>query len=534
MKTTFTLTMWTFLLVAGCLLILSSLLPAPVTAQSAVTAQFTHWTNATTSTSYSGTGATGNYGSGLTGNTYNYDFGTAVGTPNFNILDSFTAATLNYHFTYPTTVKFRRVNNATVTGLRKSLWFEQSSGTTVNPGGTVSLLPAYDDSLESIFSQGQIFNVGIDNNFQNQGNGSGTNNNNIERVDHIITSGVIASDNTKAGFVVFDRGNGGGHDPFYVAAIASLDASGNPLTYYNAVSVASGSYGFDVSPLMNYIILRKNQFGPVDAHLLMMNNSTSQYRDGVFMNFQALGVPNGTKIYGYSLFPADLGSTAAANLVNYNNAANFPTNSNFAAGGIDQVAVSGLWVTNASYVVLPDRVNSFAANPADGKVELDWALGAVDDIGKLVVERSADGEHFTPLMEFAAPLTSQQTAVDVQPLPGEDYYRLKLVDLRGMEAAYSTVSRVVLGVAAGVSLSVYPNPVTGKRISYTVQGLQPGTYGLRVVDMSGHLVAGQSLSGGSVVAGSLALPAGLPAGVYSLQLVDKRGNGVIATSVECN
>ena len=563
MKTTFTPTCWTFPPIVCCLLIfnrtesgpsmrpeaemdrhcgrcgkklffwkffaaiLSFMLPGPLAAQQAVTAQFTHWTNAATAATYSGSGATGNAGSGLTGNTYTYKFGTNVTTPNFNILDSFTAATLNFHFTAPTSVYFRRVDNAAVTGLRKSLWFEENGGATINNHGTVKLLPTYDDSLERIFSAGQIFNIGIDNNFQHS---AATNNNNIERVDHIIAAGVSASDNTKAGFAVFDRGNGGSHDPFYIAAIASLDAGGKPLTYYDAVSVATGNYGFNVSPLMNYIIMREN---PGDGHLLMMNNSTSQYRDGVFLEFADLGVPNGATIYGYSLLPADLGSTAGGDLVDYTNSAIFPTNSNFAAGGIDQVAVSGLWVTKASYVVLPDRVNSFAASLVGDKVELDWALGTVDDIGKLVVERSSDGMNFTPLQEVDAPLANRQTAYDGQPLPGEDYYRLKLVDLRGMEAAYSRVSRVVLGATAGVSLTVYPNPAVGRRLSFTVQGLRQGTYDLRLVDMGGRLVAGQSLSGGATFTGNLVLPTGLPAGIYTLQLTDKRGNPVVSTAVGC-
>jgi hypothetical protein len=530
MKPTSTLKKWSLRSIVCSLLILSFAgLPRPATAQTPVTNVFAHWANATVSTTYSGTGATGNAGSGLTGNTYNYAFGPVVTTPNTYLLDSFTAVGLNYRFVAPTSVvKFRRVDNASVTGLRKSLWFEQSSNTTVGAGGTVQLLPAYDDSLERIFSSGQVFNIGIDNDFENSTN---TNNNNIERVDQIIPAGVSATDGTKAGFVVFDRGNGGTHDAFYIAAIKTLDASGNPSAYYNAVSVVAGNYGFDVSALMNYITLRKN---PADSRLLMMNNSAQQYRDGVFLRFSDLGVANGTKIYGYSLFGTDVNITSAANLVDYTNATNFPTNSDYSLGGIDQVAVTGLWVTNTSYVTLADRVSSFSADAVSGKVQISWTLGETDGLKELVVERSPDGVSFSPLMELEAPLAGQQTVFDEQPLAGQDYYRLRLVDEQGDAAAYSTVSRVSFGSGvAGVSFRVYPNPVVRRVFSFEWRGLPADTYTLQLLDMSGRRVAEQTQTGGSAFSGTMMLPTRIPAGMYHLRLLDRAGKGVAVTSVEC-
>jgi hypothetical protein len=79
---------------------------------------------------------------------------------------------------------------------------------------------------------------------------------------------------------------------------------------------------------------------------------------GVSLNVvQDLGVPAGAKIFGYSLFAADV--PANANLVNWNS---FPTNTNSGtAGGIDPLAHNGVL-----YQVVP-------GNP--GPV-IDWALPA--------------------------------------------------------------------------------------------------------------------------------------------------------------
>ena len=487
--------------------LLSIGVPGLLLAQTPVTGQFTHWVTQTTSTTYTGTGATGAASSGLTGNSYTYRFGPVVTTPNENILDSFTAAGMNYHFVAKTNVVFRRVNNSSVTGLRKSLWFEQNAATTVANGGVAALLPGYDDSLERIFSTGQIFNVGIDNNFENSTN---TNNNNIERVDYIIPGGAIATDGTKAGFVIFDRGNGGGHDPFYIAAIKSLDGSGNPSAYYTPVSVVASNYGSNVSPSMNYLTLRKN---PADASLLLMNNTATQYLDGVFLTLTALGVTNGTTVYGYSLFGTDVTVTSTAALVDYTNAAVYPMGSDYSGGGLDQVAVTGFWVTNASYVVLEDRINHFSAKAAGDKVQLSWSLGDTDGVTQVVVQRSEDGQHFNSLI---AQLPSEDAAIDDFPIKGENQYRLQLLDLQGNTLAYSTISEVSFG--GSVQFRCAPNPAPRGQLSFSWQGLTPGYYYVFVVDMEGKMVAQKEFCG-SAVNGSLSMGIELPAGIYGVSVM---------------
>lgn len=496
-------------------------------AQTPVTAVFTHTVNATTSKSYSGTGATGNASSGFSGNTYNYEFGTVVTTPNITLLDSFTALGLNYRFQTATpVVLFRRVDNSSVTGLRKSLWFEQNSNSTINPGNTAKLIPPYDDSLERIFASGQIFNVGIDNNFQNA---STTNNNNVERVDFILPAGVKATDVTKAGFTVFDRGAGGGHDPFYIAAIKTLDASGNPSAYYNAVSVAAANYGNNVGASFNYLILRKN---PADADLLMMNNSTSQNRDGVLLRFSDLGVANNTMIYGYSLFGPDVIVSPATNLVNYSNATNFPTTSDLSGGGLDQVSVTGLWVTNASYVVLADKVVDFSANAVGGKVQLHWTLNDADRLKELDIERSRDGTSFESILKFYTPPSGGQTAFDEQPLPGTNFYRLKTVDQDGVTDGYSAINTVTMPSSAGsFNVSIYPNPVIDRQCTLSGQGLKNELYDCRLLDMKGTRLASWPLTGSSVFTKNLLLPDGLPAGVYMIRLTDKEGHPMFVKAV---
>jgi len=507
MKTTFTLYVISF-----------TFFSSTIYAQVGIKTVSTHWTSGVTTT-YSGTGATGNASSGFSGNTYNYRYGAIVTTPNnTELLDSFvTNLNQTFRFTGATVVKFRRVDNAFVTGLRKSLWFQQNSATTINPGATMSLVPPYDDSLERIFSVGQVFNIGIDNNFENS---DVTNNNNIERVDYIVPGGVTATDGTKAGFAVFDRGAGLAHDSFYIAAIKTLDGSGNPDSYYNALLVLPGSYGNMAVTNIPYLILRKN---PADAHLLMMNNSTSQQRDGTLVTFSNLGVANGSKIYGYSLFASDLPSTAAANLVDYTNTTYFPTSTAPSGGGLDQVAITGVWVTNASGVVLSDWGEELSARVSGGEVWLSWQLKTTDGLEEVTVERSGNGVDFIPLINDHSPRVGLQADFDAHPLPGTGYYRLKLVDNNGAVAAYSNICPVTVGVTATASFSIYSNPVMSGSFTLVAQGLKNEAYGLQVVDVNGREVVRRQLMGAPSLSTVVDLPGGLPPGVYMVKLADKNG-----------
>jgi len=492
--------------------------PLRMHAQGAVTKVYAPTiSSATTSTTYSGTGATGNSGSGLTGNTYNYKFGVGVTGNNMAVLDSFVAYGLNYHYDPATSfVKFRRVDGV-VTGARKSFRIEQD-GNTVAAGGTVNCFPNYDDSLERVFSE-RLFNVGIDNVFQNANT---TNNMNVERMDVIFPYGVKATDNTKAGFVVFDWGSAGGHDPFSIAAITKLDASGNPSVYNSAVSVINTNYGSGKGGVADYVIMRKN---PGEAHLLLMNNSTSQDRDGVFFRFSDLGVANNTVIYGYSVFGPDVTVSPATNMVNYANTTNFPSGTDLGGGGLDPLAVTGLWVNNATFVVLPDRVDDLHTTLMNDQVKLNWDLQNSGDLKEQVVERSIDGTNYSDLIHMPVQ-TGLQTALDSRPLDGINYYRLKLMQQNGSVAAYSSVNRVDTKAEITPAMDAYPNPVKNKTVNVDIRGVANGTYQLVLLNMNGQVVFRQSVIGEQAMQSTLHLPGRLTMGTYVLQLTDNTGSKI--------
>ncbi len=118
-----------------------------------------------------------------------------------------------------------------------------------------------------------------------------------------------------------------------------------------------------------------------------MNNTANQNRDGVFLRFSDLGVANNAVIYGYSLFPPDVVVSPAANLVNYSDATNFPTTSDLSNGGLDQIAVSGLWITTNAHVVLAETIDDLSATVTGREVRLNWTLPLMDNVGSLTVRK---------------------------------------------------------------------------------------------------------------------------------------------------
>jgi hypothetical protein len=142
------------------------------------------------------------------------------------------------------------------------------------------------------------------------------------------------------------------------------------------------------------------------------------------------------------------------------------------------------------------------------------------------VERSADGETFARIGTVAAAGSSSARSyelLDARLTAGAAtlYYRLKQVDLDST-FAYSPV-RVVALKGAAEGLALYPNPAPNG--AATLTGAQPGA-AVTVFDALGR--AGTSATADAAGTAALALPAGLPTGVY----VVRAGNKAVRLTVE--
>ena len=186
-----------------------------------------------------------------------------------------------------------------------------------------------------------------------------------------------------------------------------------------------------------------------------------------------------------------------------------------------------VWTLGNALAPLPVELTAFtAAAEGNRAVRLAWATASEKNSLAFDVERGPDGRAFAAIGTVAAAGSSSAPRrygfVDAKLPAGAAllYYRLRQVDADG-SFSYSPVRVVALkGAAAGLSL--YPNPAT---TGATLTGALPGMVAT-VFDALGRFVTSATTDATGTAA--LALPAGLPTGVY----VVRAGSKAVRLTVE--
>jgi hypothetical protein len=120
-------------------------------------------------------------------------------------------------------------------------------------------------------------------------------------------------------------------------------------------------------------------------------------------------------------------------------------------------------------------------------------------------------------------MASDYSYTDDAPLPGQDYYRLQLVDDAGYDT-YSTVK--VVSQFSGSGITIFPNPASdhinisfGASVSGSLgaSGLQ-GPVSIRLMNVTGQVLLQESVT--NPAGQTITLPvAGYPSGSYLVQVL---------------
>jgi hypothetical protein len=110
---------------------------------------------------------------------------------------------------------------------------------------------------------------------------------------------------------------------------------------------------------------------------------------------------------------------------------------------------------------------------------------------------------------------------DPQALDAPAYYRLRQVDT-DQTVTYSAVASLSPGAREAAQVHVYPNPGAGTGlVRLALRGLAGEKLTVQVQDLLGRSVATQRLTPATYQADApLALPSGIPAGVYVVSVTD--------------
>lgn len=219
-----------------------------------------------------------------------------------------------------------------VNATNASIWYDQGSPAT-------EFSAAYASTYANVLLGNNIYR-GADNVFSN---GTAVSDGNIERIDFLFSAtGITASATTS--FAIFDRGLVNAHDAVKIAVITGWNSGTSAPTAYsgNLVSVVAANYGTtNVVADFTYNLFRYNNSDNLSTWTVNTETGT-QGIGGTAISMSDLGITAGTTIYGYSLMAADVTTGGSmANLVNWNNATYYATNTT-TAGGVDLSAVNGV------------------------------------------------------------------------------------------------------------------------------------------------------------------------------------------------
>jgi hypothetical protein len=186
-------------------------------------------------------------------------------------------------------------------------------------------------------------------------------------------------------------------------------------------------------------------------------------------------------------------------------------------------AFSGLnlyqWMLAQADILLPITLTSFDAISKNKAVELTWNTESESNSSHFAVERSSNGREFKEIGRVNASRNSTTSKnyrfTDNSPLTGNNYYRLKMVDLDAT-FKYSELRRVSMN-GSDLEFSFGPNPVTSEA-NIRITGNQRTRLNITVTDLMGRTLKSMSFSKTDIVFSQKINLAELPAGQYILSV----------------
>jgi len=178
---------------------------------------------------------------------------------------------------------------------------------------------------------------------------------------------------------------------------------------------------------------------------------------------------------------------------------------------------------------LPLIIGDFEAVKAEDEAHLYWNTFSTSNASHFEVQRSADARNFEFKGKVLAPAQSAENTAynywDKKPLPGKNYYRLKMVDLGG-NFEYSEIRMVNFDNIRPVK--VYPIPA-GDYITVELGQNQDIVTTIQVMDASGREVIRHPVSSDTE---TLSLK-DLAAGAYYIRFTDKN-NALMGEGIKFN
>ena len=201
-------------------------------------------------------------------------------------------------------------------------------------------------------------------------------------------------------------------------------------------------------------------------------------------------------------------------------------------------AVDRFLVVFRPAAVVPVTLTSISAiRLADKTVIVKWHSENEIGINHYELQRSGNGTQFISIASDQSPTnnaggSASYSKIDLAPLNGDNYYRIKAISNNG-RVQYTAIVKVDPLVKEG-SISIYPNPISDRVMNLKFAGETPGKYQLQLSDKAGRIVytSTVTITDGNEVK-SLNIGDGLRSGGYDLVIIGADGKKkVIAVVLE--
>ncbi|MBL0342000.1 MAG: T9SS type A sorting domain-containing protein [Bacteroidetes bacterium] len=161
-----------------------------------------------------------------------------------------------------------------------------------------------------------------------------------------------------------------------------------------------------------------------------------------------------------------------------------------------QPANSGWWTLSALLSPLPVELVSFKAQCDQKDMEISWITASEINNELFTVERSIDGVDFEPIasLKGAGNSTSSHsyTIIDVQPLDGINYYRLKQTDTDGAFTYSEIITKTSCDLKGAVKIYSYVE--NNQNIQVVMETSIGEKATLVVTDLSGRVVYNKGIT----------------------------------------
>ena len=190
--------------------------------------------------------------------------------------------------------------------------------------------------------------------------------------------------------------------------------------------------------------------------------------------------------------------------------------------GYNPYTVQSFFRFSSALAVLPVTLVNFSASNDQGKVQLKWTVAQEINIDEYQIQRSANGRDFSAISLIKAqnaPGSTSYTSLDLAPLKGNNYYRLKVIERGGIQ-----FSKVIL-IRNGNVKNSFTVKQLGSTLNVNIQEVEAGSYRLMLINSNGQTIQTTTILHDGINAtrsiGLMNIPA---KGIYRVVLQSSKNN----------